>query len=115
MTYRPLYYRLDGHQPTPCDRYEFGRMLEDEQTRRVAWDEIAPGVTVSTVFLGIDHSFGHGPPVLFETMVFDDYEDGEQDRYCTWEAAEAGHSAIVARVRAHVLAATNTKSRDALK
>ena len=25
---------------------------------------------ISTVFLGLDHSFHHGPPVLFETMIF---------------------------------------------
>lgn len=25
---------------------------------------------VSTVWLGLDHSFGHGPPVVFETLIF---------------------------------------------
>jgi hypothetical protein len=28
------------------------------------------GVCVSTVYLGIDHGYGNGPPVLWETMVF---------------------------------------------
>ena len=27
-------------------------------------------VLISTVFLGIDHSFGGGTPILFETMIF---------------------------------------------
>jgi hypothetical protein len=30
------------------------------------------GYLVSTVFLGVDHNWGDGPPLLFETMVFDD-------------------------------------------
>lgn len=25
---------------------------------------------VSTVFLGVNHAWGHGPPLLFETMIF---------------------------------------------
>lgn len=37
--------------------------------RRVAWTEIYP-FAVSTLFLGLDHSFFRGPPLLFETMVF---------------------------------------------
>jgi len=51
------------------------------------------GITVSTVFLGIDHSFGRGAPVLFETMVFGDpREEYEyQARYCTYDEALNGH------------------------
>ena len=56
-------------------------------------------MTVSTVFLGIDHNFGgKGKPILFETMVFgkgDLVPDNWMARYCTWEQAEAGHKAIV--------------------
>lgn len=64
--------------------------------RRVALDE-KKGVTVSTVFLGIDHSFGSGPgPVLFETMVFDkDGNDAGQWRYRTRDEALKGHAAVV--------------------
>lgn len=49
---------------------------------------------VSTVFLGIDHSYGCGdePPVLFETMVFGGPWHEEMERYCTWEEAAAGHA-----------------------
>lgn len=53
---------------------------------------------VSTVFLGIDHQFGHGPPLLFETMIFElgalgalDY----QERYSTLSEAMAGHERAV--------------------
>lgn len=65
--------------------------------RRVAKTELPNGIFISTVFLGLDHSFARsGPPVLFETMswVGADTED-YFDRYCTWAEAEAGHARIV--------------------
>ena len=54
---------------------------------------------VSTVFLGLNHSFGEGPPVLWETLVFGGPLDGEMDRYTSREDAEAGHAAMVERVK----------------
>ncbi len=66
--------------------------------RRVAHDSRG-GVTVSTVFLGLDHSFGSGPPMLFETMVFHDGRTGVCcERYATWDDAVAGHKAMCAKV-----------------
>ena len=53
---------------------------------------------VSTVFLGLDHSFGDGPPVLFEPMVFLGHDGIEQERYCTWAEAEEGHARWVAQI-----------------
>lgn len=54
-------------------------------------------VKVSTVFLAIDHHFGEGPPVLYETMLFTDDKPLEDKawRYTTRVRAQAGHSAIV--------------------
>jgi hypothetical protein len=52
-------------------------------------------ITVSTVFLGLDHQFGDGPPLLFETMVFGGAHNGAQERYSTWEEAEKGHADMV--------------------
>lgn len=53
---------------------------------------------ISTVFLGLDHALGEGPPLVFETMVFgegDCKDDSDCDRYSTWEEAEQGHKAMV--------------------
>jgi hypothetical protein len=52
-------------------------------------------VEISTVFLGLDHNFGQGPPLLFESMVFGGEDDGEMVRYSTWEEAETGHKLLV--------------------
>ena len=56
---------------------------------------------VSTVFLGLDHRWEpDGPPVLYETMIFGGEHDGDMDRYCTRDAAEAGHADLVGQLRA---------------
>src|SRR3990167_5954569 len=67
--------------------------------RVVARTNVVPGSDVSTVFLGLDHQWGDGPPLIFETMVFGGPLDQETERYSTWEEAEAGHAQMVERVR----------------
>ena len=53
-------------------------------------------VHVSTVFLGLDHSFSNeGPPLLFETMVFGGVCDENMRRYATWDEAVAGHEEMI--------------------
>lgn len=54
---------------------------------------------VSTVFLGLDHQFGRGAPLLFETMIFGGARDGDQFRYSTWDEAEDGHAKVVAELQ----------------
>lgn len=50
------------------------------------------GCRVSTTFLGIDHNFeGSGPPILWETMIFNGPHDGAMWRYSSREAAIVGH------------------------
>jgi hypothetical protein len=91
-------YILNGHEPVPCDdlawwAWWFG--TADRQVRDTARDD----VRVSTVFLGLDHSFfGHGPPMLFETMVFVNGSSVDCERYATWDEAEAGHARWVMQV-----------------
>lgn len=70
----------------------------EEDPTRVAHDRIGDS-DISTVFLGLNHSFGMGPDLWFETMVFGGELDGEQDRYTTWDEAVAGHAEMVSRVR----------------
>lgn len=53
---------------------------------------------VSTVFLGLDHSFSEdAEPLLFETLVFDGEFDGDMERYSTWDEAVKGHADMVKR------------------
>jgi len=92
-------YRLNGRIPVPCKDSEEWATWYGNHNRTVAKDEFGDAV-ISTVFLSIGHGFSSNDmPVLFETMVFGGELDEEQDRYCTWEEAEAGHMAMVARVK----------------
>ena len=51
---------------------------------------------VSTVWMGIDYSYCPGPPIIFETMVFDKDGNGiEQIRYSNIFTAQAGHGAMI--------------------
>lgn len=66
-----------------------------EEARRVGWTEFGD-VTVSTVWLGMDHRLsGEGPPLIFETMIFGGPFEGEQWRYATEAEAVEGHRAAV--------------------
>lgn len=95
------YYNRDG---SPCgDVMEWARDFEanDRHVGLTKVTDTARSVTVSTVFLGLDHSFGSGPPLIFETMTFEDGStDEDQDRYTTEDQARAGHAAMVAKVAA---------------
>lgn len=69
--------------------------------RRVG-DTTVGDVRVSTIWLGLDHSYTlDGPPLIFETMVFGGHHDMDGERYATEAAALAGHDRWVAAVRAH--------------
>lgn len=72
--------------------------MQSIEARLVGTTEVGDS-RVSTVFLGLDHSYGEGDPVLFETLVFDGALDGEMERYHTFEEAKAGHLAMVKRVQ----------------
>lgn len=92
-------YYLDGHTPVACDNLLEWAQKFDRQNRIVAQTHL-PGFFVSTVFLGLDHQWGDGPPLLFETMVFKvkDSKRGEDidcRRCSTWEQAEQQHSEVV--------------------
>ena len=96
------YWKLEGKKVVECkDVMEWGEFFEGEN-RFINSTEILEGtIRVSTVFLGIDHSFAQfsNEPLIFETMVFGGSMDQETDRYSTYEQAEAGHQKMVDAVR----------------
>lgn len=74
--------------------FELEDFLTHFDKRRVALTEIGDA-NVSTVFLAINHSFGEGPGLWFETMIFGGDHDGYQERYETYEQAEEGHKRAI--------------------
>jgi hypothetical protein len=96
------YYDIDGNPLTTLD---WVVLLESRDMTEygVIGNTYIGDVRVSTIWLGLNHNFGDGPPLIFETMIFglpDEDEVGEyQWRYSTKEAALAGHDQAVALVK----------------
>ena len=91
------HYILQDKKAMSVDLLAWAKWLETAD-RHVAKDEIGD-VRISTVFLGLNHQWGDGPPLLFETLVFGGKFNDEMDRYSTWEEAKKGHAEMVERVR----------------
>ena len=99
LTVADDYYVLDGHDfRRPVDYAEWIAMWKQRDARRVASTEVGAS-TVSTVFLGVDHGWGGGRPLLFETMVFGGVDGEPQWRWHTWDEAQSGHERIVEALR----------------
>lgn len=104
MTYHN-YYRLNPDRTTsPCDMETWA---QSHRPTKVAHSLLMEEeIQISTVFLGLNHAFDEGPPLLFETMVFaDEYPaiNQEMDRYTTWEEALVGHAVMLDRVEAYLI------------
>ena len=92
----PNMYVLDGHEPKrERDLIRWATWFEHAD--RIVARTVQDDVSVSTVFLGLDHGFG-GKRLLFETMVFGNYSEGDGERYATWDEAVEGHKRWVKRV-----------------
>ena len=86
------YFDMDGQ---PLEMMDWATRFEDAESRVLGRDD-RDGVSISTVWLGLDHSWDDGPPLIFETMIFGGDHDQDQWRYSTREEAERGHAAAVA-------------------
>lgn len=96
-----MHYILKGHTSVvEPDILKWAAEFETSN-RIVNQTQVSEEIQVSTVFLGIDHSFGMGDsPILFETMIFGGTRDQEIHRYATWDQAAAGHRFIVGSLSA---------------
>jgi hypothetical protein len=93
--YRSRFYDMDGK---PMLLMDWARKLESYESRVIAFEVLNDRKTVSTVWLGLDHNMsGHGPPLIFESMVFepDSFDELDCIRYSTKEEALRGHLRLV--------------------
>lgn len=99
--FRPRHYILNenGEPVAEPDLKKWAQWFEKEYdgVRKIGYDEIGE-ITISTVFLGLNHQHGDGSPILFETMIFGGEHDQYQNRYETKEQAVAGHNKAVTMV-----------------
>jgi hypothetical protein len=85
------YFDRSGH---PITMEQWAKLLENREYCRIGDTTIhvkGHDVRISTVWLGLDHCFGEGPKLIFETMVFGGSQDGYVRRYSTWQVATEGH------------------------
>jgi hypothetical protein len=96
---------LPGGAAVPCSLMEWAEAFENAKARSVGfWNSDAFSQCVSTVFLGLNHNYGLGPPLIYETAIFVK-KHGRPEfeqlwRYSTREAAEEGHRRIVEAIQA---------------
>ncbi len=90
----PKYYSRNGAQY--ADVMEWAKEFATSD-RVVKQQRVWFFLFVSTVFLGLDHSFGEGPPLIFETMIFPCQV--YQTRYTTEKQARKGHKRAVRHAR----------------
>jgi hypothetical protein len=110
VTGGPYYYSPEGE---PMELMEWAELMGEREGDwwQIGKDRIGD-LEVSTVWLGLDHRIGPGPPLIFETMVFDrsrhwrepiytidppdasEKWEGEMYRYSTREDAEEGHRKV---------------------
>ena len=102
----PEYFKLVNRIAMPCTMEE-ALEFYGEDKKRVRETEIGPA-TVSTIFMPLNHNFGGGDPILFETMIYlrgdvdADFWEGMseylnyQERCSTWAEAEEMHDEAVA-------------------
>lgn len=89
------YYNRDG---SPMTMAQWAESFRDPAQKRVAHDTVGDA-EVSTVWLGLNHAWDDGPPLIFETMVFGGEHSDWQDRYSTEAEALAGHQRVVAALK----------------
>lgn len=106
-----MYILDENNEHVPCDdTLEWARWFEVNSDRRVVSQTIVlhpelGDLRVSTVFLGLDHSWGlGGAPLLYETMVFPAVRGRAAIDYQTRCATRAEAIAMHTRAIDHVLA-----------
>lgn len=91
-----LKYILDeeGNPKIEHDIMKWAEWFETSNDRIVGRTDVG-NLTVSTVFLGVNHGFETPLPVLWETLVFGGETYDFEARYTSLEDAKEGHAQMV--------------------
>ena len=89
------------------DMMTWAEWLENSKSPgRITAKTLVGKIRVSTVFFGLDHSFGGRVPLLWETMIFGSKLKSlaeYQERYSTLKSAKEGHQKAVKFVKGKLL------------
>ena len=87
-----MWYTLDeNNKPIKATTNEYVDWEENNPERRLVKQDRIGDIFVSTVFLGLDHSWRGNTPILWETMIFGGDHDQYQERHTSYEDALEGH------------------------
>jgi hypothetical protein len=95
----PVDHRFWSRKGRPIDSVRvWAKLFEDPEYKIVKQTTLKNGKFVSTIWLGLNHGWGEGPPLVFETMVFPCkgvFGDLDCVRYSTEKEALAGHERML--------------------
>lgn len=90
-----MWYKLDeNNNPVKAkDNKDFFDWHDKNMHKTIVMQQEFDGLRVSTVFLGLDHSFPRDDkrPLLWETMIFGGKHHQYQERYYSFNDALDGH------------------------
>jgi hypothetical protein len=94
------YILTADNQPVAVSVREASKWIEENPTKKqigfdILEDENGNEISVSTVFLGLDHSWNNKGLILWETMIFGGINDQYQERYSSYEDALEGHQRAI--------------------
>jgi|688.fasta_scaffold525787_2 hypothetical protein len=94
------YILTADNQPVAVSVREASKWIEENPTKKqigfdILEDENGNEISVSTVFLGLDHSWDNKGLILWETMIFGGINDQYQERYSSYEDALEGHQRAI--------------------
>jgi hypothetical protein len=103
-----MWYKLDSdNNPIPCSgisEYEEWFMKHGTTVAQTRFlDTKGISIYVSTVFLGLDHSYNSTVPILWETMILGGPFDQQSFRYSSFKDALEGHNQIVDDIKSNTI------------
>lgn len=103
---KPLFYRRDGKPYRDCFEgivFAWEEDFNNPKKRIVKQETLSNGISISTIWLGIDRSFLGKLALIFQTMSFYEKSNMDLDRnlYSTEKQALKGHKAMVKKWSAY--------------
>jgi hypothetical protein len=94
------YILTADNQPVAVSVREASKWIEENPTKKqigfdILQDENGNEISVSTVFLGLDHSWDNQGLILWKTMIFGGINDEYEERYNSYEDALEGHQRAI--------------------
>jgi hypothetical protein len=90
-----MYFDKNGK---PIGMFEWATLFEDKKYKIIKQEVLPNDYFVSTIWLGLNHRFNEGNPLIFESLVFPakgNWSKLDCERYSTLAEAKKGHKKLV--------------------